>query len=430
MPSYKNLSRRPSYLSLLVPPLHVGLMFLAYQLLVLLFGIPQMDLFQLKAWDANWYAGIAERGYTYSATEQSSVAFFPLFPYLWHALWKLTGAGVEGICLFNACAFFAGLFLLRHTFDFSWWYLLFFASIPSNMFMFVPYTEGLYFLFCSVFIAGAKQDNIKLKLAGLFLASLTRPTAFFFFPALVVMELFCNVSLKVALKRVLVQAVAPLLALGIVICVQYADTGVWFAYFRDGWHRQIALPRFPLTTWGGAMTLWLDGLAFLFCMLCLIVLAWHTFQWFGKKGHLQDSPVVFSLAYLVMPGLSALLMGSYDRAGGTTLASLNRYVMATPFFVVVLFYLTHQVTLNYRTAGVLILTVVLTYLLLNFRATGFAEYQAVHRFLYPLFMLFPLLLYVLASRRFNERFLPMAYLVNLFIMVLLLNRFAREIWVG
>src|ERR1043165_6331327 len=160
MQSLKSLTGKPSYHTVLLPAIHLGVIYIVYQFLMFYYDLPEMIVYNFKAWDSGWYASIAEKGYVFSAETQSNVAFYPLFPFIWKLLWKVTEAGVEGVCLFNFCVFFAGLFVLKRTLGFSWWYLMFFASIPSSMFMFVPYTEALFFLFCSVFIAGLKfEDN-------------------------------------------------------------------------------------------------------------------------------------------------------------------------------------------------------------------------------------------------------------------------------
>lgn len=50
-------------------------------------GLPFVDMW--IRWDAGWYQGIATDGYYFSATEQSSVAFFPTYPLLIRLLFRL-----------------------------------------------------------------------------------------------------------------------------------------------------------------------------------------------------------------------------------------------------------------------------------------------------------------------------------------------------
>ena len=55
-------------------------------------------------WDAGWYQAIAERGYSYSTTEQSAAAYFPLYPMAMKVLVRM-GANVfiAGILVTAAC---------------------------------------------------------------------------------------------------------------------------------------------------------------------------------------------------------------------------------------------------------------------------------------------------------------------------------------
>ena len=51
-------------------------------------------------WDAGWYQGIAEHGYSFSSTVQSSAAYFPLYPLAIHALvWAGANPFIAGIVL-------------------------------------------------------------------------------------------------------------------------------------------------------------------------------------------------------------------------------------------------------------------------------------------------------------------------------------------
>lgn len=69
------------------------------------------------AWDSAWYVDVASRGYTFDATAQSSIAFFPLYPLLMRALaWPFGGSEralwTSGIVIAYA-AFFVALVLLH-----------------------------------------------------------------------------------------------------------------------------------------------------------------------------------------------------------------------------------------------------------------------------------------------------------------------------
>lgn len=97
---------------------HLILVYLIYQLLLLGSFISSIDVYHFKQWDAYWYAGIAKDGYRFSETKPSNTAFFPMFPYLWKALWKISNAGVGLICVFNTLLFLAGMLVLKKHFNF------------------------------------------------------------------------------------------------------------------------------------------------------------------------------------------------------------------------------------------------------------------------------------------------------------------------
>ena len=290
--------------NLLIPCFHLAVLHIVYELLVLGSLIPRFEIFFLKQWDAYWYSSIAEHGYQYSTLRPSNSGFFPLFAYEWKALWKLTDAGVEGVCLFNVLIFFAGMLMLKESFKFSWTYFLLFVSIPSNMFMYVPYTEATFFFFSAALLVGLKNDKPYMIIIGLFFASLAKPTALFFIPAIIIMETVSFETTKKFVKNCLGYSLVPLFAVLIVLLMQYKATGVWFAYFKtqaNFWSRTLQLPELPLTTWDGPRLIWLDGFAVFFGLLAIGLLTALLLNKSGKTKHQEISkPIIFSLCYLVM----------------------------------------------------------------------------------------------------------------------------------
>ncbi|MBL9037692.1 MAG: hypothetical protein JNG84_04170 [Archangium sp.] len=55
-------------------------------------AMPYLDMW--VRWDAGWYQAIAEHGYTYSPTEQSAAAFFPVYPLLIRGVMAVSGWSV------------------------------------------------------------------------------------------------------------------------------------------------------------------------------------------------------------------------------------------------------------------------------------------------------------------------------------------------
>jgi hypothetical protein len=139
------------------------------------------------AWDSGWYWDIARRGYYWSPSGQSSLAFFPLYPMLVRALaWPFGGGEralwVAGIALSHVCLFFALVVLHRltaRTFggdrEAARRTVLYVAVFPFAYFFTKVYTESLFLLTTVSAVAAAASS--RWGLAGLFggAAALTRP---------------------------------------------------------------------------------------------------------------------------------------------------------------------------------------------------------------------------------------------------------------
>jgi Gpi18-like mannosyltransferase len=93
-------------------------------------------------WDAGWYQGIAERGYSFSPTVQSAAAYFPLYPTAMHVL-VLAGANpfIAGISLtiaFGLAAFCLFWLWARELSDTPT------ADLATQMFLVWPFAFYLY----------------------------------------------------------------------------------------------------------------------------------------------------------------------------------------------------------------------------------------------------------------------------------------------
>ncbi len=116
-------------------------------------------------WDTEWYAGIAEDGYSFTPGEKSSVAFFPLYPLLMAALKPITGDVVlAGLLISNVAFLLAlivlyrlneGLFANRATAGRAIFYI---AACPTAFFFTAAYSESL-FLLLSVAAAYCAQQR-------------------------------------------------------------------------------------------------------------------------------------------------------------------------------------------------------------------------------------------------------------------------------
>jgi hypothetical protein len=138
------------------------------------------------AWDSGWYFDIASRGYHYTASGQSSIAFFPLYPLTMRLLAAPFGGSdaaiwLAGIAVSNL-AFLGGLVALHDLTarvlgdrEIARRTVLYLAVFPFSFFLTGVYPSGLFFLLVVLSVSAASRS--RWALAGLLggLAAITRP---------------------------------------------------------------------------------------------------------------------------------------------------------------------------------------------------------------------------------------------------------------
>lgn len=274
--------------------------------------------------DAEHYYYISQHGY-----EGFRVAFFPLFPFLW----KITGDGVLLITIINSIVFLlsfsalTALFKIKKPIE-----LLLLASIPCLMFMFIAYTEALFFLFGTMLLIGLKKNMPVLVCLGILFCGLTRPSATVFLPAILFTVYLSQTSIKKKVIQGILFSLSALLGLGTTLIIQHSYTGKWFSFFEEqkGWGNELRIPELPFKSWAGGQIVRLDATALLVGFFALVILIKILFQKI-KKQKIELAPeIIFSISYLA--GIALLILAFR----GGSFFSLNRFVYATPFFTVAL----------------------------------------------------------------------------------------------
>jgi hypothetical protein len=138
------------------------------------------------AWDSGWYFDIAQRGYYWNPSGQSSLAFFPLYPMLMRALaWPFGGSDralwIAGVVISCACLFLGLAVLHRLTEkilgdrEIARRTVLYVAVFPFAYFFTQVYSESLFLVTTVAAVAAAASS--RWGWAGVFgaLAALTRP---------------------------------------------------------------------------------------------------------------------------------------------------------------------------------------------------------------------------------------------------------------
>lgn len=377
---------------------------------------------QLSSWDVKWYSSIVEKGYQFVAKSQSNVAFFPMFPYLW----KWLGLNAYGAALLNILFFYTGFFFLAYLNRFTFKLAMLFLSVPSLMFMYVPYTEALFFLFSTFLLAALHKNNVWATCLFLVICSLIRPVATVFLPALIIMELLTSGSQKNSSTalNLIAYTLSIVIGLGSVMGIQYLQTGTAFGFIeaQKYWDHTFRLPQFPLTSWGSTRLIQqMDGVAILLGMVAGFNL-WKLFVKRVKGEELpeQNKAVIFSTLYLTGIALVILFFQ------GGSLQSLNRYFFATAFFVVFAISFLKNNPLKVQQLKWLFIFLTLFWLVFG----SYAHVKVLLKFLaLTAYLLLYLLLLVERKNIGNIAWL-LIYIINIIAQVFVLQIFLRAEWVG
>lgn len=315
---------------------HFILLFAAIAVAMLYMGVPFDALnTNLHRFDVNWYHDIASNGYSMENEGPSNTIFFPLFALLWRVL----PLNEVGISIVNLLIYFVSVVLILRTFRPLTNVLLVSLAIPSMFFLFIPYTEALFFLGGTLILCGFKKEKDLLVVSGLFIACLTRSASMLFIPVVLGM-LFFNIKSKekINFMNYLYYMTVVALSISMVFQYQYYETGTQMAFFKAGSEWDCCFANFPSVPFlGGASdkAVRLDSVALLSGLVAAGLLLF-VFIKNNQKMRMQNEEK-FALFYIA--GISFMMLV----LGGGDFSSLNRFVFATPFFFVFLHYVFRSV---------------------------------------------------------------------------------------
>lgn len=389
----------------------------------------------LMQWDAGWYAMIREQGYSYVENQQSNIAFFPLFPYLWKWL-SVTPLIMSFV---NLCLMYTGMVLLFKALNIQRSELLLLLATPSLFFCYVPYSEAVFFFGGALMIYGM-QKKFYWALVGVFIACLSRSACLIFVPLFIAVLVF-NYRIGRNNRRLIVRmsslvAVAVVATL-IVQIIQYIQTGQLFALFdvQKQWHRVMNIPELYLTTWDGARLLWLDGAAFLIGVCAAVFLLFLFVRKIKCLNKTFSEVYMFSLGYLALITITTILFSSPDAAGGTSIYSLNRFILASPFFAVFIIMLLRYFKPTVRTVLSYLFIAVVVFSMFNM----FGYLNGLNHFTLPVLktklyfaivILYGLSYLLMSHGEIKRRILSAVYLLGLILQIFLFNGFLNGLWIG
>lgn len=284
----------------------------------------------LARWDSGWYAAVAEWGYFYHPGQNSTAAFFPLYPMLIKTVGRAAGVNyfyAGQIISWLAFLGFLQVFFKLLRLDFSGsaaWRVLFFTLLyPWSFFLAAAYTESLFLLLVisSFYFARKNRWPLAALLGGL--ASLTRLAGIFLLPALLWEYYSQNKKLTPA---ALWLGLIPAGLAGFMLFLKL-KTGYFlaFLYSQSSFGRQTANPL--RTIWWDINNTfiffkngeWLKGGVF---ALTLFALGLATFLLVKNRSKIRLSYQIFAWPAALLPLFT-----------GTT-TSLGRYLLAAfPIFL-------------------------------------------------------------------------------------------------
>lgn len=326
----------------------------------------------LKVWDASFYYSIGHTGYdpvTYNT------GFFPLFAWIW----RFSYLGVWGIVCLNIAFFSLGFALLMKTMnEYNKLFWLLCLTTPAIYYAFVPLSEALFFLLASISLWAIVKKKVVWIFISLFLLSLTRSVGIFLLPGLFLTEMFQKPVVFFGREfwgscfRFLYRYALPIiLALGLVMFIQYQATGDWMIYYKtqsQHWDKGLRWPRFPLNNIENGMLRygWLNALAIFIDALAMFWLVKQIIQWFRRRIIIVDVALLISMCYLAMVLITILFFN--PRYGTTQFMGANRYTYITPFFFVFLHSLFHIKINGKIVIGALLLAILFWLLFTTYRS--------------------------------------------------------------
>jgi hypothetical protein len=364
-------------------------------------------------WDAKHYETIRNSEY-----HTGMVAFFPLFP----LTWKITQLNAVGISIVNGFLFIISFSWIAVLLNIPVKNILLLASIPSIIFMFLPFSESIFFLSSVLLIAGLKKNNFQFALTGIFLCALTRPVAAVFIPA-VILVYFLSERSRANFSLMISLIACCFLGTLFVFTMQYLQTGDQFAFFKvqKGWGNYLRLPSFPLNSWAGGFILRLDAITFFLGISSACLLAYMIFKKIKTKAAVAyDKPFIFSLGYLSFLIVIILL------TRGGILNSLNRYLFCSAFFIVAAGEVLQMRIFSLRSLGLLFFSSGLCWILFG----SYVHIQTLLKF--ELMSLYLILFFCCTSEIKLLKNIATYTVVccNIIFMLIFYHRFLTGEWVG
>ena len=290
---------------------------------------------KMTVWDGSHYDWIKNTNYS----RIKDFAYYPLFPYFW----KATHLSTLGISLLNIFLFAIGMFVMFKIFSdkLTLKHLLILLCVPYLVIFMMPYSESLYFLFIALGLYGMIKEKYWLYFLGFLFASMTKSSSLLFlilFFCLEVLNALNHRNITLFFKRFLKAVFPVILGMFLVMMFQYilgAPSFFQSIISQKYWGKTLSLPKLPFSFWSNESRSITVPFLCLYFLPMLVVLAREFVVVLKSKQRIEFDKWkhvrLICIVFLVGNVFTAL----FTQHGG--LYSLARYLLATPFFVFLLF---------------------------------------------------------------------------------------------
>jgi hypothetical protein len=259
-------------------------------------------------------------------------------------------------------------------------------------------------------------------LLGVLGCVLTRPAFSVLIPALILTYLFSAITWKQKLIKILLVFAISIVGIIIVLAIQYLYNNSIENFFtvQKGWGNFLQIPKLPLNSWGGGFNVRLDGFALLITILTGLFLLK---QFSTAKMQKTEVPkeILFSSFFLIGIGLLILFFR------GGSLFSLNRFVFATPFFIVIL---NHWLGFPQRLSKRQYLLIGIAILFFWFLFGSYMHFKVFLNFFALTFYVLLIFLITSTNKTYKLSSMITLIIVNSVFQLILFERFLSNFWVG
>ncbi|MBA3705655.1 MAG: hypothetical protein H0W84_07055 [Bacteroidetes bacterium] len=302
-------------------------------------------------WDGGSYSNIKKNYYN---TGDRDYGFFPLFP----IVWNITGIDVKYIGLFNYLMFGISVILLSNFFfrngntSMVERLCVFVVSLvlPWIVIYYMPYAEALFTFIFALAVYGLIKNKYWLFFISIMLFAMTRPIFAIVGLSFVIMDVihFINHKNPMHFIKELWLKLAPLL-LGtfIVFFMFYLNSGSFMKYFESltkYWNSNFSIPT-EITDWSiEAFVMNVFAIFFILIPSSIIYVKYFMNQM--RSQSTNKLPSIFSgdtefiKSYFFYNGIvyfwGIFTYVIFFQAGA--LNGISRYIIASPFFFIFLFY--------------------------------------------------------------------------------------------